>query len=576
MAGQNCPFSNFDRKEYSVKIGFKLVLGFLIVALIGAAVSVFGLVNMKHIDNADTFLYEKDAVPLAQLAQISGSMNIIRASVYVMIAITDQAQEEAYLKKVAKERADISKAEEMYKPTIDDSDRQDYAEYSSLQSAFQAIVDQVLSLDRQKNDAAASALALGKMEDSANALNASVDKLIEVNIKSAKDQADANSNMASQTSLIMIIVLAIATLFSILLGLLLSNSITKPLGQTVDLAGMIAKGDLRVEVDTRQIGRKDEIGTLAHALSDMMTSLREIVSSVLSSASNVGTGSQAISSTAQQLSQGATEQASSAEEVSASVEEMSATIKQNTDNAVAAEGITRKSSADAASGATTVSETVAAMKEIAGKIGIIEEIARQTNLLALNAAIEAARAGEAGKGFAVVASEVRKLAERSQSASREISELSSKSVAVADQAGKLILAVVPDIRRVADVVQEISTASREQSSGGDQISKAVMQLDAVIQQNASASEELASMAEELSSQAENLNATLTFFKLPGNSGTGKAEARTAHVRVAHTGTVSAIPTHAQDHRAGSIAKSASPATALALTRDIKDNDFEAF
>jgi methyl-accepting chemotaxis protein len=559
-----------------MKIGLKLILGFLIVSLIGAAMGVFGIFNIKSIQTSDTFLYEKDAVPLAQLAQISGSTNIIRASVYVMITITDPTQEDAYIKKIAKERSDISTAEGLYKLTVDDSDRQSFAEYSSQQAAFQAIVDQVLSLDKQKKDAEASALALGKMEDVANVLNNSVDNLIAVNIKSAKDQSDANTGLASQTSLIMLVVIAIATAVSILLGLLLSNSITKPLGQAVGLAGSIAKGDLRDSIDAKHVGRKDEVGSLALALSDMLTSLRDIVTSVLSSAINVNAGSQEISSTAQQLSQGATEQAASAEEVSASVEEMGATIKQNTDNAIAAEGITRKSSADAASGGTSVSETVAAMKEIAGKIGIIEEIARQTNLLALNAAIEAARAGEAGKGFAVVASEVRKLAERSQSASREISELSGKSLAVADQAGKLIMAVVPDIQRVAEVVQEITSASREQSAGGDQISKAVMQLDTVIQQNASASEELASMAEELTNQAENLNEALTFFKLPDDGRAVKAiKAREAKVHVAHSG-AKALPDHPQAQRAKALAGSAVPATAIALKDDAKDDAFETF
>ena len=164
--------------------------------------------------------------------------------------------------------------------------------------------------------------------------------------------------------------------------------------------------------------------------------------------------------------------------------------------------------------ASSVIQTVTAMKNIAGKIGIIEEIARQTNLLALNAAIEAARAGEAGKGFAVVASEVRKLAERSQSAAKEISDLSGTSVAVAEDAGRLIQAVVPEIRRTAEVVQEITSASKEQSAGTEQIGKAVNQLDNVIQQNASSSEELAAMAEELNGQAEGLTETLSYFKLP--------------------------------------------------------------
>jgi methyl-accepting chemotaxis protein len=245
----------------------------------------------------------------------------------------------------------------------------------------------------------------------------------------------------------------------------------------------------------------------------MIESLRNLVASVMTSSNNVSTGSQEMSSTAQQMSQGATEQAASAEEVSSSIEEMTSTIKQNADNAQATESIARKAAQDAELGAQAVTKAVGAMKEIAGKINIIEEIARQTNLLALNAAIEAARAGEAGKGFAVVASEVRKLAERSQSAAGEILSLSRDSTGVAEEAGTRILAVVPDIRKTADLVAEISAASREQGVGADQIARAVTQLDTVIQQNASASEEMASMAEELSSQAEQLADAIAYFKL---------------------------------------------------------------
>lgn len=240
--------------------------------------------------------------------------------------------------------------------------------------------------------------------------------------------------------------------------------------------------------------------------------LLKIVGNVSNAAENVGAGSQQISSTAQQLSQGSSEQASSVEEVSSSMEEMGSNIQQNTDNANQTEKIARKASDDAKESGQAVTQTVEAMNQIAGKISIIEEIARQTNLLALNAAIEAARAGEHGKGFAVVASEVRKLAERSQNAAGEINELAGSSVAVAEKAGGMLEQLVPDIQKTADLVQEISVASREQNSGAQQINSAIQQLDKVVQQNASASEELASSSEEMSSQAEELQQAIAFFK----------------------------------------------------------------
>jgi methyl-accepting chemotaxis protein len=300
--------------------------------------------------------------------------------------------------------------------------------------------------------------------------------------------------------------------------LYLSVSITRPLAAAVAIADRVARSDLTETPDETFLRRKDEIGDLARSVDRMIGGLRGIVSAILDAGRNISQGAQQMSQTSQSLSQGATEQAAGAEEVSASVEEMSSSIRQNSDNAAATEATARKAAEAGTRGGEAVARTVQAMRDIAGKIGIIEEIARQTNLLALNAAIEAARAGEAGKGFAVVAGEVRKLAERSQTAAGEISSLSSASIEVADQAGSLLGAIVPDIRRTAELVQEISAASREQASGVDQISRAVTQLDQVIQQNASASEEMAGMAEELSSQAAQLKDTMSVFRLTSDSG----------------------------------------------------------
>jgi len=295
-------------------------------------------------------------------------------------------------------------------------------------------------------------------------------------------------------------------------GILLASSISRPIASALTLAEAISVGNLAIDIDKAELARADELGSLARALHSMTLKLEEVVTRIHTSSSELASGSTQISETAQGLSQGSTEQASSAEEVSASVEEISATIKQNTDNSLTTESLSRKASQDANEGGTAVIATVEAMKKIASSISIIEEIARQTNLLALNAAIEAARAGEAGKGFAVVASEVRKLAERSQTAAAEISVLSTESVAVAEKAGSLLSRMVPDIKQTADLMHEIASASREQSTGADQVSKAIEQLDMVIQRNAAASEELASSAEEFSGQAYALKGAIAFFK----------------------------------------------------------------
>ncbi len=253
-------------------------------------------------------------------------------------------------------------------------------------------------------------------------------------------------------------------------------------------------------------------------INKLIDNLTVVTVNIRTAANQVASGSQELSSSSEEMSQGTTEQAASAEEASASMEQMAANIRQNADNSQQTEKIAMKAASDAREGGKAVEEAVVAMKDIAGKISIIEEIARQTNLLALNAAIEAARAGEHGKGFAVVAAEVRKLAERSQSAAGEISDLSSSSVEVAEKAGGVLAKLVPDIQKTAELVQEINAASNEQNSGAEQINRAIQQLDHVIQQNAGSSEELSSTSEELAAQAEQLQSTIAFFKLSDNSG----------------------------------------------------------
>ncbi|CAK0753960.1 methyl-accepting chemotaxis protein [Gammaproteobacteria bacterium] len=286
------------------------------------------------------------------------------------------------------------------------------------------------------------------------------------------------------------------------------NCMCANLRATAGIAEEIAKGNLTVQ--TKRLSDKDALGI---ALETMVERLREVVTDVSTAATNVATGSEQLSASAETLSQGVSEQAASSEEASSSMEEMSANIRQNANNATETEKIARQSATDAAKSGEAVGKTVAAMKTIAQKITIIQEIARQTDLLALNAAIEAARAGEHGKGFAVVASEVRKLAERSQTAATEISTLSAQTVVVSEEAGQMLAKLVPDIQRTAALVTEISSASREQNSGAEQINVAIQQLDQVTQQNASAAEEMSSTSEELSAQSQQLQETIAFFTL---------------------------------------------------------------
>jgi methyl-accepting chemotaxis protein len=323
--------------------------------------------------------------------------------------------------------------------------------------------------------------------------------------------AESAATYQSSRSMVMGIIGAVL-LLAALLAVLVTRSITLPIVQVVQLAGKIAQGDLRERVT---VDRKDETGKLQAAMKEMTEKLAQVIGEVRSGAGALSVASQQVSATSQSMSQGTSEQASSVEETTSNLEEMSASITQNAENSRQTEQMALKGAKDAEDGGKSVRETVDAMKVIAQKIGIIEEIAYQTNLLALNAAVEAARAGEHGRGFAVVATEVRKLSERSQAAANEIGGLAASSVQVAEQSGRLLNELVPNIRKTADLVQEVAAASREQSSGVSQINKAMANVDQVTQRNASAAEELASTSEEMASQAESLQQLVSFFLIEG-------------------------------------------------------------
>ena len=292
----------------------------------------------------------------------------------------------------------------------------------------------------------------------------------------------------------------------------LSDTVDTAFKDTIEVAMALEQGDMTRKVTREYQGAYDQV---KQSLNNTVAKLSQVVSEVSSSARALASASEQISTTAQSLSQAASEQAAGVEETSASIEQMTSSIAQNTENAKITDGMASKAAKDASDGGEAVNATVEAMKQIAKKIGIIDDIASQTNLLALNAAIEAARAGDHGKGFAVVAAEVRKLAERSQVAAQEIGEVASSSVELAEKAGRLLAEIVPNIRKTSDLVQEITAASTEQSSGVGQINAAVGQLNQTTQQNASSSEELAATSEEMSGQAEQLQQTMAFFKLDG-------------------------------------------------------------
>jgi methyl-accepting chemotaxis protein len=373
----------------------------------------------------------------------------------------------------------------------------------------------VLALSRKNQTQDALALVRSELGPAAGKLNEALAVDLEYNSVLAKKAMDDGAAVKGTAMTLSIAISVVTLVILVLMGFMIVRNLMKQLGgepaYAAELVSKIAAGDMTVEVQTRA----GDTGSMLYAIKGMVEKLSQIIGEVNGAATNIASASEEVSSTAQSMSQATNEQAASVEETSASVEQMGASINQNSENAKVTEGMAGQASKQATAGGVAVKETVTAMKQIAGKIGIIDDIAYQTNLLALNAAIEAARAGEHGKGFAVVAAEVRKLAERSQIAAQEIGELASGSVSKAEEAGKLLDEIVPAINKTSDLVQEITAASEEQSSGAAQINTAMNQLNTITQQNASSTEELAATAEEMSGQAEQLQQLMSYFKVSG-------------------------------------------------------------
>ncbi len=535
-------------------IKLKLGIAFALIILMTCGMATLAIVNLSSLNLAITEIIQGPAANLQSSSDLSDTVyQSIRAEKNAILN-TDPTKIQSYGNEIVNSREAIQKLLGKLDAEKAEAIRTKVAEFRAAYPNWTEMQDQIVALARQNTTESNTRAGELSMGEGAKVTAVLLQSLTGLNEQIAVDlkATDEATNVQYENSKNLLLAISAALLiFSAVVATWISLNISRGLKRAVNLADAVSIGDLNYEIahksndeirdlvnsmqtmtsnlrNTASLADKvadgdltvqptplSEKDTLGLALQRMVERLRGVVADALSASDNVSAGSQELSASSEQISQGATEQAASAEEASASMEEMAANIKQNADNAAQTEKIARQSSKDAEASGEAVARAVSAMRTIAEKIGIVQEIARQTDLLALNAAVEAARAGEHGKGFAVVASEVRKLAERSQSAAAEIGQMSGDTVKAAAEAGDMLNRLVPDIRKTAELVSEISAACREQDIGASQINEAIQQLDKVTQQNASASEQMSATSEELAAQAEELQASIAFFKVDG-------------------------------------------------------------
>ena len=566
------------------RIGTKITVGFLLVILLlgGVATSLirgmyelhdlqgvgaqrgFDLVSMSkvklNLDSvyqtwADAVINENVTEARMAMAKLTQSADDDKA---VIAKMADTADEEAWAEKFASAydryltlvtRDGLPLVEQI--GALGDESVENAERHNELNAAIRKVD---LTIDGVRNES--------------TALLASFTRSMERENKEADAHFDETMDSSIRTA---IVLLVIAIILALLMAAFISRAITVPIQEAVDIASRMSEGDLTMRVESKG---KDETGQLLAAIRTTVDRLRDTVSEVQVASANLATAANQVSATSQGLSRGTSEQAASVEETTSSLEEMTASITQNADASRKMEQMAVKSAGDAEESGKAVAETVGAMTSIAEKISIVEEIAYQTNLLALNAAIEAARAGEHGRGFAVVAAEVRKLAERAQAAASEIGGLAGNSVKVAERSGVLLKDLVPAIRQTVDMVQDVASASSEQSATSGQINKALSQVDQVTQRNAAASEELASTSEEMASQADALDHLVSFFQV------GHDIRSASRHPAAHRGPTTGVPTgvlpppgqpltRPPPDRSGSLHGSSQPATSLETPADFK-------
>ena len=531
----------------NLKIRVKILLGFAIVILLTGVLGIMNVIQMKTINKNTESIANRWMPSIYSIGQMNVNVLDVRRYLYRHV-MTNTMEDKLFTeRKIEELQRVLAENESNYKKNIStDEGQQLFSDYKKAWGDYIVINSGIMKASRENQSDMLLALMKSSLEPYDKVLGV-LNKAILLNNKGGNNEFEHSKKEYSSSVMIIISILILVISFGVIIGFFISGTISSGIKKVQEAARKLAKGDLTFDMESNS---KDEIGLLMIdfnklkeanlmivenakkvaggdltvtlvkrsdndelmiALSDMVERLGEIVIRISESAENVSIGSGQLSSTSAEIAHGANEQASSAEEISSSIEEMASTIQQNTDNAVQTEKVSTLTAQEILEVSNSSQKSLEAIRTIVEKIRVINDIAEKTDILAINAAIEAARAGEHGKGFAVVAAEVRKLAETSQKAAIEINNLSSSSLKVTEASGEQLLKIIPDIQKTATLVKEIAAASMEQSSGADQITKAIEQLSQVTQQNSAAAEEMSSTSEELSSQAETLKEIISFF-----------------------------------------------------------------